>query len=201
MNSSSRGTRSPMTFAGRPEVAAVDFQVLTHRDIGVEIALLRHQADLGLHGPGHGADRGVEDLERAPRHRRQPHDHAHGRGLASTVGPEQADAVRLLDLEADALDRLKAAEALDQVPRGDDRCPLHGRYLTPMRPGIKPGRWRPPQSWSAILGKPLQYDPQPPSHTAILMVMLGGTGWSATSIGSLPTMLGVTTVAIKIRRS
>ena len=100
------------------EIAPVHL-VLAYRQVGVEVVLLRHQADPRLVLSGEFRDRHAEHAELAAARPGQPHDHAHGRGLAGAVRAEQADAARGRDLEINALDGMHPAvgflEALARI--------------------------------------------------------------------------------------
>ena len=126
MKASSVGN-APRDQVGRQaEVAAVDLEVLPHRQVRIEIVLLRHEADPGALAPGRSHRPGTPNTRKAAaRERGQPHDHAHRRGLAGAVGAEQADAHGRRDLEIDAADRMHGAVGFLE-PFGRDHGP-HGR--------------------------------------------------------------------------
>ncbi len=111
---------------GQPEVAAVDDEVLAHRQLEVEAVLLRADAQAS-------ADRGpvgdrveAEDAQGAPARRRHRGDHAHRRGLAGAVGAEEAERLTGRDPDVDALDGLEAPEGLAQPHRLHHRGALCG---------------------------------------------------------------------------
>ena len=71
-------------------------------------------------GPGRWETNGKPEYLRAPRVRReQGREHAHERGLAGAVGPEQAEDRPLGDLEVDPAQRQGLAEALDDALDGN----------------------------------------------------------------------------------
>ena len=95
-----RNALASSTSRGKAEVAAVDQQVLAHREVGIEVVHLRHDADANARfarGLGHRlADHldlpavGIDEAEAA----------AQRRGLARAVGAEQAEALAAADGEA-----------------------------------------------------------------------------------------------------
>ena len=111
----------------------VEAQVLLAGEVAVERRVLEHQADVAPYRvplpdhvmPGHpraprgGVREGAQDLDR-------------GR-LARAVGPEEAEGLPRLDLEADAADGFDLSVALDQA--GDlDGGLRHWPYPPPGRP-------------------------------------------------------------------
>ena len=81
------GARSWIT-DGQAEVAAVDQQVVPHRQLGVEVVLLGDHAEAGRIAGRRRRGPGPRPTGRR-RYRRDAGDHAHGRGLAGAVGPEE----------------------------------------------------------------------------------------------------------------
>ena len=86
------------------EVAAVDHHVVPHRQLGVEVVLLRHDAEAraDLRAVGRGVH--AEHAEFAARPRRHAADHAHRRRLARAVRSEEAERLAGFDREVDAVD-------------------------------------------------------------------------------------------------
>ena len=106
--------------AVQPEVAGVDLEVLAHEQVGVEVVVLGHDAQHGLHlarGFGHAHAR---HAQLAARHRRSRRDHADGGGLARAVGAEHAEALPLVDGEVDAVHGDEIAVVLDEAARLDE---------------------------------------------------------------------------------
>jgi hypothetical protein len=95
-------------------------QVLDRRQIGVDGQVLGHVADRSLHGPGLGVEVATDHLDRATVSSEQAAQHRDGRGLARTVGAEQAIGLPGRDREADIVDHRPFAVALDQPPTGED---------------------------------------------------------------------------------
>jgi hypothetical protein len=100
------------------EVARLDAQRFAHIEEGVEHQLLRHDAELA---PGLGiVALHVEamDADGAGRGARQAGEHADERGLACAIGPEQAEELARLDLEADLVDGAQPLLALGPLLSG-----------------------------------------------------------------------------------
>jgi hypothetical protein len=89
---------------------------------------------------GHEADAEIGDLIGRPaRHvatlpdhpalagRREPHDAAHGRGLAHAVAPEEADALTRRHLERHSEEHLGEAVERVDVLHGEERRAAHRR--------------------------------------------------------------------------
>ena len=125
------------------EVPAVDHEVVADGDLGVERVLLGHDAEAAADPRTVGLGVEVEDAERPVGHRRDARDHAHRAGLPGAVGPEEAEALALGDVEVDRVDRGERAEALGQATRVDERGGGrlgagrvgHGRPMVPAAPG------------------------------------------------------------------
>ena len=117
--------------ARQSEVAAVDDQVLAHRQLVVERVLLWNdaQAAANLRAVGDGVQ--VENAERPRGRRRDAADHAHGRALPRSVRAEKAERFAALHVEVDPVDRDEIAELL-QEPAGMDkwRTCAHVRRLS-----------------------------------------------------------------------
>ena len=101
------------------EVPAVDDEVLEHRQLEVEVVLLRHDAEALADLRAVVRRIEVEDRELTPAARRDGADHAHGRRLAGAVRPEEAERLAARHLEVDSVDGDELAEALLEVA-GDD---------------------------------------------------------------------------------
>ena len=103
--------------AGGPrEVARVDPQVLHDREVGVEVVVLRNDADPRPHPAARSRHRLAEHGQLPAARRRMAEDHAKGRGLAGSVRTEQPEAPAPGHLEIDAVDDGVAAETLQQPP-------------------------------------------------------------------------------------
>jgi hypothetical protein len=116
------------------EVAAVDDEVVPDGELGVEVVVLGDDADAA---PDLGAAVGgieAQDLQVAAGASRDAGDHAHRRGLAGAVGPQEPEDLALLDGEVDAVDGPVGTELLGQAPgRHQRRGPG-----TPHRLGLSP---------------------------------------------------------------
>ena len=134
--------------AGDVEVARVHLQVLAHRELGVEVVDLRHDAEARLDLAGLRARIHPEHAQLTLGHRARARDHPHRRGLARAIRSEEAERLARTHVEVDAVDRDEAVrEALGQAARMDERgLAAHGdRHSRPMRSsvliGLRP--WRP----------------------------------------------------------
>ena len=116
---------APDLGAGQVEVAPVDHEVVPDRELGVEVVLLRHDAEpaADLRAVGRGIH--PEDAQRAARYRRHAADHPHGRALAGAVGAEETEGLAGIDHEVDAVDRDERAEPLRERVGVDERI-RHG---------------------------------------------------------------------------
>ena len=113
--------------------AGEELQVLGHRQLPVERKLLGHVPD-ALPGRGPGAAQvHAGHAQRAACGREQPAEHAKRRGLARPVGPEQAEDLAPVDVEADVVDGGEAAKLPDQVADLDDTSVALS--LSPRLPG------------------------------------------------------------------
>jgi hypothetical protein len=113
----------PLTDLGHrhAEVAAVDHQVVPHRELGVEVVLLRDDAQPRADRRPVAARVHAQHPQLAVGDRGDAGDHAHGRRLAGAVGAEEAERLAGLDLEVDAVDRDVLAEALGERLGLDER--------------------------------------------------------------------------------
>src|ERR1700716_514232 len=90
-------------------------------ELGVERVRLRHDAKPGpnLRAVAH---RIPAEYPQGPiRWGRDAADHAHGRRLAGTVGPEKTEGLATIDVEVDAIDRDQVAETFGQATGMDKR--------------------------------------------------------------------------------
>ena len=88
------------------EVAAVEVEVLEHGEAAVERVDLRDHADELLGERRLGDDVDVADEGLAARGDDPSRQHADGRGLAGTVGPEEAEDLAFADREVELIDGL-----------------------------------------------------------------------------------------------
>src|SRR5438445_11912391 len=91
-----------------------EFQVLAHREVLIQGKALRHVADLALDAVGVAADVVAEAGALAPVGRQQYAEHADGRGLAASVGAEEAVDAAALHLHRQLMHHLAAAERFRQ---------------------------------------------------------------------------------------
>ena len=118
--------RSAIWRGRQAEIAAVDLEVLAHRQVRVEVVLLRHEPDPRLVLTAELGDGHAEHAQLARARRGQAHDHAHRGGLAGAVRPEQPDAARGRDLEVEAADGVHGAVGLLE-PSGENHWQIgHG---------------------------------------------------------------------------
>ena len=96
------------------ESGVVD-EVVAHLHALVHAALCRHVAEALA---GKGVDRVVLPGDRPVVEGQQPHDCAHGGGLAGTVGAEEADDLAAIHCEADPVERQQRAEPFGDVVDG-----------------------------------------------------------------------------------
>ena len=113
-----------------------EFEVLPHRKVLVQAEALRHVADLALDLVGVAADVVAETGALAAIRRQQAAQHADGRGLAGSVGAEEAVDRTALHLHREIMHDLAAAKRLRQaldidrdVGRGCG-CVTHRRSAT-----------------------------------------------------------------------
>ena len=107
--------------AGNVEVAGVHLEVFAHRQLGVEVVDLRHHTQTRLDLARLAGRVHADHRQLAVAHRRGTRDHAHGRGLARSVGPQEAKGFRRPHVEIDGIHRGEAAESLRQLPGADQR--------------------------------------------------------------------------------
>jgi hypothetical protein len=107
----------PGHLAGDAEEAGVRREVLPDRQLDVEVVELRADTELG-------ADAGAvvprvhpQDLQLAAGRWGHTPDHAHGRALAGTVGPEEPERLAPPHVDVDPVDRREVAEPLHQPTR------------------------------------------------------------------------------------
>ena len=101
----------------------METEVLLAAQVGVEGGLLEHQADVPTYVTPLPDDVEAGDGGRARGERGQRAEDLDGRGLAGTVGSEEAERLPGAHVEVDAVDRRQVAVALDQ-PTYDDRVVL-----------------------------------------------------------------------------
>src|SRR5215469_6471091 len=92
----------------------MQYQVLPHRELGVERECLRHETHAPTRLDIAALDRLAEQQRRTLGRRQESGEHLHGRGLAATVGAQKAEDLAALYAEVDVIDRGKGAEALRQ---------------------------------------------------------------------------------------
>ena len=115
------GDAFALAAAAQPIGAGEEVQVLDHGELAIERELLRHVAD-ALPGRGAGvAQIDAGDAQRAAAGRQQTAEHAERGRLAGPVGPEQAEDLAAVDLEADMIDGGERAELPDEIVDLDDR--------------------------------------------------------------------------------
>ena len=109
-----------------PEVPSVDEEVLEHRQLEIEVVLLRNDPEPLADPRAVGRGIEVEDRELSAAARRDGADHAHRRRLAGTVRAKKAERLARLDAEVDSVDGDELAEALLEVAGDDWRGCAHG---------------------------------------------------------------------------
>src|SRR5256885_4909209 len=87
-------------------------EVVADREVPVQVGLLRHHSETRLHLTPLPAGVEPEHAQLAVVYVREPVDHLHRGGLARAVGPEEAEALLLADVEVDLVDRHQLAVAL-----------------------------------------------------------------------------------------
>ena len=148
---------------GDPEVAAVDEEVLAHREVGIEVVHLGHDAHPDAALARRLRHRVAEQRDGAFVRRREAEQHAQRGGLARAVGPEQAEALAALELEVEARDDLAPVVALAQAAGGKD---THGGGGSPSR-RAGPGGRRYRGSHAACGGRSARRrEPPPPARRA-----------------------------------
>src|SRR5207248_10760824 len=88
----------------QPDVPRGHEKVLADREVVVEVGLLGHASEPGLHLAALAAGAEPEHPKLARLDLGEPVDHLHGRRLAGAVRPQEAEADAGLDLEVDAID-------------------------------------------------------------------------------------------------
>ena len=147
--SRTQARRVSTAFFGQAVGAAEEADVLDHGQVLVERELLRHVADRPLDALGLAADVEAADRRRPGGRVEEAAEHADGRGLAGSVGPEKAEDPAAVDIEGDRIDGREVAEPLRE--RLDlDRMFGHGAPVlspdlsspAPFPAGPGPGRDR-----------------------------------------------------------
>jgi hypothetical protein len=92
-----------------------EFQVLAHREVLIQGKALGHVADQALDLVGVAADVVAEAGALAAVRREQTAEHADGRGLAASVGPEEAVDGAALHLHRQLMHDLAAPEGFRQA--------------------------------------------------------------------------------------
>src|SRR6185312_14019600 len=106
--------------ARQPEIAAVDDQIFAHREIGIEIVHLRHDADAYARLACGFRDRLADELDRAGIGLDQAEAAAQRRRLARAVRSEQREAFAAMDRERQPADDFLVAVALAQPVDAQD---------------------------------------------------------------------------------
>src|SRR5690606_22404509 len=106
------------------EVARVDLQVAAHRQVLVEVVVLRHHPDERLHRSVVRLHIEAIDCEEAVRHVLDARDHLDRGDLARPVRAEQSEELTFGDLEVESVDGGKVAIATHKRLGFDDGC--HG---------------------------------------------------------------------------
>ena len=115
--------------AGQPEVAAVDVEILTHGHLEVERVQLRDDAQPGADLRALCRRIHAQDAQAAGGDGRDAPDHAHRRGLAGAVRPEESERLARLDLDVDGVHRDEVLEAFREPASDDERIHSARRYL------------------------------------------------------------------------
>src|SRR5205085_6524742 len=123
-------------------------EVLVHRELGEDVAVLRHVADAQV---GDLVGLAAGDVLALPAHLAAAFHHAHdglgGGGAAGAVASQQGDDLALAHVELDAVQDMALAVPGVQVVRAQDHLsappPAGGRPTSPGRPPALSG-WRAP---------------------------------------------------------
>jgi hypothetical protein len=129
----------------QPEVAAVDDQVLAHRQLAVQVGLLRDDAEPRLDPTPLAGGVHAEHTQLAAADRRQAVDHLHRGRLAGAVRAQEAEADPGLDLELDPVHGRSRPVALSQLA-GDDgglRCRRRGHDVSSAKASALLTTWTP----------------------------------------------------------
>src|SRR5215472_1052587 len=101
----------------------MQYEVLPHRELGVERERLRHEAHAPTRLDIAALDRLSEQQRGALGRRQESGEHLHGRRLAATVRAQKAEDLAALYAEVDVIDRGEGAEALREPVGLDGRRP------------------------------------------------------------------------------
>ena len=105
--------------------AAVQPDILDHRQVVVQGEALAHVADMALDLLALPRNVVPGDRAAARSGAAQPAEHPHGGGFPGAVGSEKSENLAPRDLERNAVHGLEAAETLAQLPDGYDGF-IHG---------------------------------------------------------------------------
>ena len=120
------GGLGPHLGPGQPEVAAVDLQVLPHRQLGVEVVQLRDDADPGPDARPVGVGSMPSTCSEPPLRGDTQAIIRMVEDLPAPLGPRKPNTSPRRDVDVDAAHGLDLAEALAQSPRLDQPVP-HAR--------------------------------------------------------------------------
>src|SRR5680860_507752 len=94
------------------KVAPVDVEILVDRELGIERVLLRHDTEARTYLGSPRSRIHPKDSQVAVRDQRYRRDHAHGGGLARTVGTQETKGFSASNGEVDSVDRDEIIETL-----------------------------------------------------------------------------------------
>ena len=106
------------------EEPCVKFEILPHRQFGIERETLRHVADAAAHADAVAVDRLSEEPRLALAGGQKPGQHLHGCRLAAAIGAEKTEDLAAADAETDLVDGDEIAEAHGEIARLDRRLAI-----------------------------------------------------------------------------
>src|SRR5258707_492674 len=107
------------TIVGEAVNAAVEREIFRDGQIGIQTEILRHVADVFAHRFRILAHINAQDRSFATRERQQAREHFNDGGFSAAIGTEKPKDFAFLDAEADVIHGREAAEAANEILRGD----------------------------------------------------------------------------------
>ena len=118
----------PQLAAGEVEVPPVHVQVLSNRQLEVEVVLLGHDAQPAPYGRTVAIRIEAQNPEIPAATWGNRRDHPHGGAFAGAVGPKETERLTAGHREVDRVDGSQRPERLGQAARVDERFTGHARF-------------------------------------------------------------------------
>ena len=111
---------------GNPVGRGKELQILDHAHVVVHAEEIRHEPDDPANLPRMGVDRMAVDVRFAEIRRQQGRQHAHGGGLARSIGTDEAKHIPLIELQIDLVGGNEVAVALGEFAGFDQGVSTFG---------------------------------------------------------------------------